>query len=185
MVTHGLNPYNSKIELTDQEVENIVDTAFEEWGFQNSDAIVLHGAPSKRDEKRRFQVFEETVKYLETVGRTPELYFPEDKKYLLENSDIKKDDITGIKPDITEDDISMSGTYESRIHVTSDYNANRADRLLNEYEADCNHDYLVLSAYTGDLDSITDMEIGGKTVPITHEIAEVNEVRRKLQGSRF
>lgn len=136
IITHGLNPYNSETELSDNEVDDIVDIAFKEWGFQDSSALIFHGGPSQRDEETRFEVFEETASYLEENGKDFELYFPDDKQYLLENSSLSTENINFISPEITEDDISMSGHHESRIHVTSDYHAERVDRLLNEYEED-------------------------------------------------
>lgn len=185
MIDHGLNPYNSKIKLTSEEAEEIVETVFEDRGFQDTDALDFHGGPSKRNEIKRLEIFEETADYLQSTGRTPELYFPENKEYLLDNSDVESDRIIVISPEITEEDISKSGTHESRVHVTSDYHSERVDRLLNEYEEDQDHDYLVLGAYTGDLDSLTEVEIGGKTLPVTHGLREVMKLDENYREADF
>jgi len=175
-----LNPYISKIELTDEEVEGILETSFGDWGFENADAVILHGGPSKRDEKARFEVFEEIASY---VDEDTELYFPEDSNYLLEGSSIGESKINYIDPEITEDDITMSGRHQGRIHVTSDYHADRVDRLLDEYDSEV--EYIVLGAYTGDMDTVAEKEAAGVEIPVTHEVAEINELRRKAEGSRF
>jgi hypothetical protein len=177
--------YNSKIDLKEDEAEEIIETVFQEWGFQDTDALVFHGGPSRRDEQKRFEVFEETAEYLEQLGRSPEMYVPEDSQYLLQNSKISSEDVITMEPEITEDDISMSGTHESRVHVTSDYHTDRVERLLSEYEEDKSHDYLVLGAYTGDLSTVADFDVKGARISVNHLVAEGNEVRRKLQGNRF
>ena len=197
---NAVHPYLHNIEGTT--AREIFEDYSNEIGFEESDKLILHGAPSEEESLARYDLLEKTAFYLQSQGENPELYIPDVFEDDVQKSEvIHENSVNFMSPDVTEDEISSAAKEQSeglRTHITSDYHAegvyglNEAfdDSTFTVLSADTSGEDFPVENYTSILGPFSPLADKMGDVGVSWETyAEGKELGRKLideiRGPRF
>lgn len=144
-IGRSIPPYQTENDISSEDSREILRDFNEEYGIEDFEELILHGAPSEEENEVRYDLLEKAAFHLQSRGKRPEFVVPEAFRENIESSEIlHTDSVNYCDPSITEDEIAQSSNW-SRIHVTSDYHSEAVDNLSSNFDKE---DFIVLSAAT-------------------------------------